>query len=136
MGSVPLLFSGSDSGSAFVCVCVCGRWSSSSATHFAWTWPPTTRRIGAEDRMRHYTHARTIAAPINGNDSISGQIFTGFEFCGFEFGYDFSTTVFEFGPRNIEFGFGFGFSPADTQWITVWSKTSCFIVYLLMTLFT
>ena len=26
-------------------------------------------------------------------------------------------------PKLIKFGFGFDFSPADTQWITVWSKS-------------
>ena len=73
---------------------------------------------------------------MDGKGSVSGQISTGFGFCGFGIGYDFSPTVFGFGaPKLIRFSFGFGFSPADTQWITVWSKTSCFIVYLVITLF-
>ena len=32
-------------------------------------------------------------------------------------------------------GFGFGFSFVDAQWITVSNKNSCFIVYLIITLF-
>ena len=73
----------------------------------------------------------------DGNGSVSGRISADFEFCGFGFGYDFSSTVFGFGaPKFIGFGFGFGFSPVDTQWITVWSKNSYFIVYLAITLFT
>ena len=73
---------------------------------------------------------------MDGNGSVSGRISTGFRFCGFGIGYYFSPTVFGFGAlKLIEFGFRFGFSPGDTQWITVWSKTSCFIVYLVITLF-
>jgi hypothetical protein len=35
------------------------------------------------------------------------------------FSFDFSPTVFGFGyPKLIGFGFGFQFSPADTQWIS------------------
>ena len=35
---------------------------------------------------------------------------SGFEFCGFGFGNDFSLMVFGFGaPKLIEFGFEFGF---------------------------
>ena len=70
----------------------------------------------------------------DGNGSVSGRISVGF---GFRFGDDFSPAVFGFGlPKFIGFGFGFGFSPVDTQWIIVWSKTSCFIVYLVIILFT
>ena len=73
----------------------------------------------------------------DGNGSVSGRISVGFEFCRFGFGDDFSPAVFGFGlPKIIGFGFGFGFSPVDTQWITVCSKTSCFIVYLVIILFT
>jgi hypothetical protein len=51
------------------------------------------------------------------DDSGSGseRIFVGFWSCGFEFGDDFSPTVFGFG---IGFGFGFGFPPVDIQWIS------------------
>ena len=75
--------------------------------------------------------------PKDGSGSVSGRISAGFGFCGFGFGDDFSPVVFGFGaPKLIGFDFGFGFSPVDIEWITVWSKTSYFIVYLVITLFT
>jgi hypothetical protein len=38
----------------------------------------------------------------------------GFRSCGFEFGVDFSPTIFGFGFEfGIGFDFGFGFSPVD-----------------------
>jgi hypothetical protein len=48
----------------------------------------------------------------DGSGLGSGQISVVFGSCGFEFGDDFSPTVFGFG-----FGFGFGFPPVDIQWI-------------------
>ena len=73
----------------------------------------------------------------DGSGSGTGRISADFGFCEFGFGDDFSPAVFGFGlPKIIGFGFGFGFSPVDTQWITVCSKTSCFIVYLVIILFT
>jgi hypothetical protein len=66
----------------------------------------------------------------DGNGSVSGRISAGFGSSGFGFGDDFSPTVLGFGaPKPIGFGFRFGFSPVDTQWIYVWNKNSCFIVY-------
>ena len=38
-------------------------------------------------------------------------------------------------PKLIGFGFRFGFSPADIQWIIFWSKILYFIVYLVIILF-
>ena len=68
------------------------------------------------------------------NGSVSGRISVGFGSSGF--GDDFSPTVFGFGASKlIGFGFEFGFSPVDIQWITVWSKNSYFILYLAISLF-
>ena len=46
----------------------------------------------------------------------------GFESSRFGFGDDSSPTVFEFGAQK-SIGFGFGFSPVDTKWVTVSNKT-------------
>jgi len=44
----------------------------------------------------------------DGSGEALGRISTGFEFCGFGFGNDFSLMVFGFGaPKLIEFGFYF-----------------------------
>ena len=47
----------------------------------------------------------------DGNGTVLGRISAGFGSCGFGFGDDFSPTVFGF-------GFKFGFSPMDIQWIS------------------
>ena len=70
----------------------------------------------------------------DGNGAGSGRISAGFGSSGF--GDDSSPTVFGFvASKSIGFEFGFGFLPVDTQWITVSNENSCFIVYLIITLF-
>ena len=54
----------------------------------------------------------------DGGGAGLGRISVGFESSQFGFGDDSSPTVFEFGAQK-SIGFGFGFSPVDTQWITV-----------------
>jgi hypothetical protein len=50
------------------------------------------------------------------NGAVSGRSPADLGSNGFGFGFDFSSTVFAFGyPKLIRFGFGFWFSPADTQ---------------------
>ena len=71
-----------------------------------------------------------------GSGAGSGRIFTGFRVLQFWFGNDFSRTIFGFrAPKLIGFGFEFGCSPVDTQWITVSNKNTCIIAYLIITLF-
>ena len=73
----------------------------------------------------------------DGNGLVLGPMSAGFGFSHFGFGGWFLTHGFRVrAPKSIVFGFGFGFSPMDTQLITAWNKNSCFIVYLIITLFT
>jgi len=93
-------------------------------------------RTNVQDEMVHEAHHNAFNHR-DGNGSVLGRISVGFRSSGIGFRDDFSPIVFRFwAAKLIGFGFGFQFSPLDTQWITIWSKNSYFIVYLGISLFT
>ena len=72
-------------------------------------------------------------ASKDGNGSVSDRISAGFRSGGSGLGIISHPLFFGSGTKPIRFGFRFGFSPVDAQWIIVWNKNLYFILYLTIT---